>query len=196
MRPLCLAILSFALQILAMVPAAAQNCGCGNAHDHVPAATGMDASPYAGIERRAVKALSEQQTADLKAGRGMGLALPAELNGYPGPAHVLELADELHLSDDQRAKTKALFEAMKAETIPVGERIISEETALDHLFAEKNLTRAALDAAVSRIASLQGDLRGAHLRHHLAMTEVLTPEQIGHYAELRGRRPPPALSSD
>jgi len=152
-----------------MAPAAAQNCGCGNAHDHVPATTGMDASPYAGMERRAVKALSEQQTADLKAGRGMGLALPAELNGYPGPAHVLELADELHLSDDQRAKTKALFEAMKAETIPVGERIISEETALDHLFARKSLTRAALDAAVSRIASAEGDLRACHLRYHLAM---------------------------
>jgi len=186
MRPLCLAILSLALPILAMAPSAAQNCGCGNAHDHVPATTGMDASPYAGMERRAVKALSEQQTADLKAGRGMGLSLPAELNGYPGPAHVLELADALHLSDDQRAKTKTLFEAMKAEPIPVGERIISEETALDHLFARKSLTRAALDAAVSRIAALQGDLRAAHLRYHLVMTEVLTPEQIGHYAELRG----------
>ena len=36
--------------------------------------------------------------ADLRAGRGMGLALAAELNGYPGPAHVLELADKLDLA--------------------------------------------------------------------------------------------------
>ena len=41
--------------------------------------------PYAGLEGRSVKALSEQQIADLRAGRGMGLALAAELNGYPGP---------------------------------------------------------------------------------------------------------------
>src|SRR5690349_20851759 len=75
-------------------------------------------SPYAGLETRPVKALSEQQIADLKAGRGMGLALAAELNGYPGPAHVLELADALGLSDEQRARTKALFDGMKAETIP------------------------------------------------------------------------------
>ena len=34
--------------------------------------------PYTGLEARAVKALSEQQIADLKAGRGMGLAMPAE----------------------------------------------------------------------------------------------------------------------
>ena len=47
-------------------------------------------SPYAGMQTRAIKALSDQQIADLRAGRGMGMALPAELNGYPGPAHVLE----------------------------------------------------------------------------------------------------------
>ena len=54
-------------------------------------------SPYVGMQTRSIKALSDQQIADLKAGRGMGLALPAELNGYPGPAHVLELADQLGL---------------------------------------------------------------------------------------------------
>ena len=35
---------------------------------------------------------------------GMGLALAAELNGYPGPAHVIELAKSLGLSEPQRAK--------------------------------------------------------------------------------------------
>jgi hypothetical protein len=50
-------------------------------------------APYAGLQQRPVKALSEQQVADLRAGRGMGLALAAELNGYPGPLHVIELAD-------------------------------------------------------------------------------------------------------
>ena len=40
--------------------------------------------PYAGLQSRPVKALSDQQIADLRAGRGMTMALPAELNGYPG----------------------------------------------------------------------------------------------------------------
>ncbi len=57
-------------------------------------------TPYAGMQTRPIKALSEQQMADLSAGRGMGLALAAELNGYPGPVHVLELADKLNLSPD------------------------------------------------------------------------------------------------
>lgn len=171
-----------ALSILASPPAAAQDCNCRTFHDQ----TAATASPYAGVQHRAVKALSEQQIADLRAGRGMGLALLAELNGYPGPAHVLELANALQLSEDQRVKTEALFEAMKAETIPIGERILAEETAADRLFAARQVTRAALDDAVSRIASVQGELRATHLRYHLSMRDLLSPEQITRYAELRG----------
>lgn len=177
------AILCMALMALAMEPAAAQHRGGAG---HPAAAAAPAASPYAGMERRAVKALSSQQIADLKAGRGMGLALPAELNGYPGPLHVLELADALQLSNEQRARTKALVDAMKAETIPIGERVIAEETALDRLFAEKRVTRGSLDAATLRIATAQGELRAGHLRYHLAMVEVLSPTQITRYAELRG----------
>jgi Spy/CpxP family protein refolding chaperone len=179
-------ILAVGFSTLVSVPGAAQDCNCGSSHAHREVSAAPAASPYAGMERRDVKALSEQKINDLRAGRGMDLSLPAELNGYPGPAHVLELADALHLSDDQRAKAKELFEAMKAEAIPIGERILSDETALDRLFAEKHATRAEVDAATSRIASAQGELRAAHLHYHVAMSELLTPEQIMQYAELRG----------
>jgi len=61
------------------------------------------------MQTRPTKALSEQQVDDLRAGRGMGLALAAELNGYPGPSHLLELADKLELSADQRVRIGQLF---------------------------------------------------------------------------------------
>src|SRR2546428_267783 len=83
--------------------------------------------PYAGLETRSIKALSEQQIADLQAGRGMGMALAAELNGYPGPMQVLEFAEPLALSDQQRAKMQELFAAMKAEGVPLGEKLIAQE---------------------------------------------------------------------
>src|SRR4030088_463632 len=73
---------------------------------------------YAGMQTRPIKAISEQQMAELRAGRGMGLALAAELNGYPGPSHVLELADRLELSAGQRASMQRLFDSMKAEAMP------------------------------------------------------------------------------
>src|SRR6266436_10279692 len=79
-------------------------------------------TPYAGMQVRPIKALSEQQVADLTAGRGMGLALAAELNGYPGPSHVLELADKLDLSADQRARVGQFFESMRQEALPLGSK--------------------------------------------------------------------------
>src|SRR5712672_3179788 len=84
-------------------------------------------SPYAGMQTRPIKALSTQQIDDLKAGRGMGLALAAELNGYPGPAHVLELSDRLALSSAQKQQIQKLFDSMKAESTPIGVRLIEQE---------------------------------------------------------------------
>ena len=142
--------------------------------------------PYAGLQARPVKALSEQQLSDLRAGRGMGMALPADLNGYPGPMHVLDHADALALTPEQRAHTEALFAAMKAEAVPLGEQLIREETALEQLFASRTVQPASLEAATGAVGRSQGQLRAAHLRYHLAMMEVLTPDQLRRYGELRG----------
>jgi Spy/CpxP family protein refolding chaperone len=145
-------------------------------------------SPYSGLKERSIKALSDQQIADLRAGRGMGLALPAELNGYPGPIHVLEIGDQLGLTGEQRTRVQDLHAAMRTETVPLGERLIAQETELDRLFATKSVTPASLQATTAAIGSTQGALRGAHLRYHLSTMEVLTPEQVHRYGELRGYR--------
>jgi Spy/CpxP family protein refolding chaperone len=141
---------------------------------------------YAGFQNRPIKTLSDQQIADLKAGRGMGLALAAELNGYPGPIHAIELADQLHLASDQVGKLRALFEAMKAETIPLGETLITQERNLNDDFANRTVTLAGLEGATQRIGATQARLRAAHLKYHLSTVAVLTPEQVAQYNELRG----------
>jgi hypothetical protein len=143
-------------------------------------------SPYAGMQTRPIKGLSEQQVADLKAGRGMGLALPAELNGFPGPAHVLELADQLELSSDQRARVQSLFDAMKAEAVPLGSRLLDQEAALDQQFADHSITPETLKAATAQIGVTQGELRNTHLKYHLQTERILTHDQMQRYAVLRG----------
>jgi Spy/CpxP family protein refolding chaperone len=143
-------------------------------------------SPYAGQEQRAIKALSDREISDLREGRGLGLAKAAELNGYPGPMHVLELADSLDLSDQQRAKMQELFAAMKGEAVPLGERLIAQEAGLDKEFASKTITAATLAASTEAIGSTHAALRRTHLKYHLFTVEVLTPAQIQRYAELRG----------
>jgi Spy/CpxP family protein refolding chaperone len=143
-------------------------------------------SPYAGQETRDIKALSPEEIADLNAGRGMGLALAAELNGYPGPRHVLDLAQELQLTEQQQRQTSDLFEAMRQETSVLGAELIEAERALDRLFAEKRATPASVAAATEQAGAIEARLRAAHLRYHLAMVDVLTPDQVAAYNHLRG----------
>ena len=145
-------------------------------------------SPYGGLHQRTVKALSDQQISDLRAGRGMGLALPAELNGYPGPLHVIELANRLQLTPEQRVHVQQLYEEMKAEAISVGEKLIAREAALDRLFAERVVSPASLAALTAQIGEIQGHLRGVHLKYHLTMAELLTADQRQRYGALRGYR--------
>ncbi|MGE0577542.1 MAG: Spy/CpxP family protein refolding chaperone [Reyranella sp.] len=153
-----------------------------------PLAAGSQQSPqpYAGQEKRPLKALSAQQIADLEAGRGMGLALAAELNGYPGPLHVLEFAEPLGLTPAQRERTQVLLESMKEEARALGARVLAAEGALDRQFASRSVTEASLREGVRDVAALQGDLRATHLKYHLAVAELLTPQQIARYATLRG----------
>ncbi len=143
-------------------------------------------SPYAGQDARQIKALSDQDVSDLRAGRGMGLAKAAELNGYPGPMHVIELAGALGLTDAQRANTEALFRKMQTQAVAAGERLIEEERALDALFAARAVTPAALQVAMDRVARAQGEVRRVHLEAHVEQVAVLTPSQVTKYLQLRG----------
>ena len=152
----------------------------------ISAAAANAQTPYAGMQTRSIKALSEQQVADLSAGRGMGLALAAELNGYPGPVHVLELVDKLNLSADQRASVQRLFDSMKAEALPLGAKLLEQEADLDKQFATHAVPPDSLKASTAAVAATQGALRETHLKYHLSMVAVLSPGQTQRYAELRG----------
>lgn len=144
------------------------------------------ATPYAGWPAREIKALSPQQVDDLRAGRGMSLALAAELNGYPGPRHVLDLGEELALTAAQREGFEALFREMQAEAQRLGAAILEQEAALDRAFSSGRVDDAGLRARLARLGALQGELRYTHLRSHLAAQDLLTPPQVAHYKALRG----------
>jgi len=150
------------------------------------ASHGHQHSAYAGLQARPIKALSKEQAADLQAGRGMSLSLPAELNGYPGPAHVLELATELSLLPDQKEKIQNLFKTMQREARALGEKVIAAEKDLDSLFKTKKVTAQGIKEATMLTAEMQGRLREVHLRFHLLTTELLSKEQIQLYDKFRG----------
>ena len=142
--------------------------------------------PYAGQQTRAIKALSSEDLEELRTGAGMGLAKAAELNGYPGPLHVLALAKELQLTIGQIRLVTGIHERMSAAAKPLGGEIIDHEQELDRLFAEGRITSERLSGETAAIGALQGRLRSVHLAAHLETRDVLTPEQLTGYRQLRG----------
>ena len=153
---------------------------------HAPPLTAQDTTAYAGLESRAIKALSDEQVRQLEAGDGMGLALAAELNHYPGPKHALALADSLGLSAAQRGIIRQIEERMRTDARRLGADVLARERELDRQFAAATIDSAALARLTTALGQLQGALRYAHLAAHLAVTGVLSREQRHAYDRLRG----------
>ena len=148
--------------------------------------------PYAGWQARDIKALSPQEVDDLRAGRGMSLALAAELNGYPGPRHLLDLGDDLVLNDPQRQAIGQLFAQMQSDARRLGADILRQEAALDSAFASGDLREAELQQHLAVLGALRGELRFVHLRAHIAAKVLLSAAQVARYNELRGYAGGPA----
>jgi hypothetical protein len=144
------------------------------------------AMPYAGQQARPIKALSDEDIAALRKGEGMGMAKAAELNGYPGPAHVLTLVKDLGLTESQLQQVTAIYDRMNAAAKLLGDDLIRHEQTLDQLFATGEITPDRLATATAAIASLQGQLRSVHLAAHLETRALLHPDQIARYQQLRG----------
>jgi len=144
------------------------------------------ASRYAGEEKQSIKSLSPDDIAELRRGGGWGLARAAELNGVPGPAHLLELKDRIPLTDDQVSAIDETFQEMKAQAVQQGERLIALEGELELLFRGGSVTRDALRSSLSKIAKARMELRFIHLASHLKTPDILSKDQIKKYNELRG----------
>lgn len=143
-------------------------------------------SPHAGKEARDIKALSAQEQQDFLAGQGAGFAIPAELNHYPGPRHVLDLAPRLGLSGEQVARVRASYQKMHTWAVALGRQYVESERDLDRGFAEGKIDEGRLRDLVGAVERLRSELRFVHLRAHLQTTALLTPEQVRRYDALRG----------
>ena len=143
-------------------------------------------SPYAGEETRAIKSLSAEDIAELRRGGGWGLAKAAELNGFPGPVHLLALKNQIPLSAGQIAAVEAIFAQMRVAAIAEGERLIASERKLDEAFRARTVTAQRLRGMLAAIAESRSALRHIHLAAHLRTSDLLTEAQITRYNRLRG----------
>ncbi|MCV2888384.1 Spy/CpxP family protein refolding chaperone [Ruegeria aquimaris] len=143
-------------------------------------------APYSGQQERDVSSFSAEDLEQLRAGAGWGLAKPAELNGWPGPRHVLDLADELGLSEAQQEEVQAVYDAMRAQAVEQGQALIAAEVALDAAFASGEIDEDSLVELLGAAERARAELRQTHLSAHLALGPVLTRHQKMTYNSLRG----------
>ena len=143
-------------------------------------------SPYAGEQKRNIKSLSANDIEQLTAGAGWGLAKAAELNGVPGPMHLLEMRNEINLTDAQIQRIEAVFQKMRTSAKALGAQLIEEELMLEQRFRDELPDEAELRSLLDRIGETRTSLRHVHLSAHLLMPEILKEEQIRQYNQLRG----------
>ena len=145
-------------------------------------------SPYRGQDQQEIKTLSDEDIQELRTGGGWGLAKAAELNGIPGPTHILEIveAGKLQLSGHQLNRIRDLYEEMKTKAIPLGLQLIDQERELNRKFADGNISEEELHGLLAQIADTTLQLRYAHLSAHLETPRILTPHQIVTYNQIRG----------
>ena len=143
-------------------------------------------SKYAGQELREIKSLSEADIKELKNGKGWGLAKAAELNGVPGPIHLLEMQKEIKLTSKQIQRIEAIFQEMKQKAIKSGVKLIDLERELNRHFANKTITDQLLFDLLDKISKTYKELRYIHLSAHLETPNILTSDQILLYNKLRG----------
>ena len=143
-------------------------------------------SKYAGQEKRTIKSLSPDDIQQLKQGKGWGLAKAAELNGMPGPAHVLEMKDKIALSKQQTKQIQSLFDEMKTQAMPLGNKLIELEKKLNDSFANRSVSEQTLKQQLEDIAKVRSELRYVHLVTHLKTPAILTKHQVMKYNQLRG----------
>jgi hypothetical protein len=149
-------------------------------------------SKYTSQENRLIKSLSPEDIESLQTGTGDafgGMAKLAELNGYPGPRHVLDLANELKLSNKQKANITAIYDNMKKKAVDLGQEIISIEKIANEGFINKTITDYQMKQLIFKSSQIYGQLRYTHLITHLKILDILTPEQVNLYNNLRGYSP-------
>jgi len=162
---------SLAGAVSAAAPALAQE-----AHGHI----------HAGQESRAIASLSDEEVSAFREGAGMGFALIAELNHYPGPKHVLELADSLALDPGTIEKVREVFDGMQAEAIRLGNLYLENEAAFDRSFAERDVDPEGVGEWARQSAFVLAELRATHLNAHLAVRELIGEDAVTRYDRLRG----------
>ncbi|MEM7646715.1 MAG: hypothetical protein AAF203_07400 [Pseudomonadota bacterium] len=146
-------------------------------------------SPYVKQKNNQIKAITQNDLEGLEKGSGMpfgGMAKAAELNGLPGPRHVLDMEEEIQLSKTQKKQVAEIFEKMNREARKWGAELIEIERLMDTKMKTGEIKSGSLQRLVRQSAIKYGELRFSHLVAHLETAKVLSKDQVQIYNKVRG----------
>lgn len=104
--------------------------------------------------------------------------MAGERPGHAAPDQGEQRQTGLALSASRQAEIEAMRKARPAEAARMGRRLAALEAELDAAFATSAATRERLARLLGAIASVERNLRFAHLVAQLENPPIPTPEQL------------------
>lgn len=117
------------------------------------------------------------------------MALQAELAGYPGPTHALELASRLESSPLQTSSLEDVRRRMTEAAVTKGAEVLAAEAELAELFRSGRAEPQDVEVLSLVVGRLRAELRAIHLAAHVETRALLSEEQIRMYRRHRGYGP-------
>jgi Spy/CpxP family protein refolding chaperone len=116
-------------------------------------------------------------------GQGMGMR-----DGMPGVRMILAAAEDIKLTDNQKAKLEKMKVEFKLAEVDQRAKVEKAEIKLRALKLDKSAIESEVLAAIDEATLMKADLHKMRYRHQREVRNLLTDEQLDKLKELRKER--------
>ena len=105
-----------------------------------------------------------------------------------GPGHILRMAEELKLTDQQKEKIQSMLTSFQVEQIDRQAELKKAQVRMADLRRNDKAADTEVMAAIDEIASLRANMQKMQYRHHQSIKAVLTDKQQEQLKTMRMER--------
>jgi Spy/CpxP family protein refolding chaperone len=117
-----------------------------------------------------------------KPGPGIGMGVHTD---RPGMQMILAVADEIKLTDDQKAKMEKMLVDFQLAKVDQRAKVKKAGIRLKALMHDESADENEIMATIDEVTRLKADLQKMRYRHQREIHKLLTDEQIDKLKELR-----------
>jgi Spy/CpxP family protein refolding chaperone len=120
-------------------------------------------------------------------GRGRGPKMMGE--GGPGIGMLMQMADKLELTADQKAKLEKMQTDFQMAAIDQEAKIKKTGIQLRSLMRDDKAATATVEARIDEMAKFRAEMAKMRYRHHAEVRGILTEKQVDMLKKMRDERP-------